>query len=118
MITGFEKRTQELSNEEKRIANHLFSVFTGFAKFRTSGLIIKELERVFGIELKPVRLRKIIHYMRTDLCRDGFIIATSKGYKYSNDSKELNEYKTSLDQRINSQLEIWNGLAKIIRGNK
>ena len=118
MITGFEKRTKEINAEETRIAHHLFSVFVLHSKFRTSGVIISELKRVFGVKLHSVRLRKVIHYIRTELCQNGFIIATSKGYKYTESQEELDMYETSLGQRINSQLEIWNGLAKIMRGSK
>lgn len=115
MIKGFEKITQELNKEEVRIANHLFQVFWSNPKYRTSKLIISELKRVFGINLSQPRLRKIIHFIRMEMGRYGFIIATRSGYKYTEDIQELEDYKISLDQRINSQLEIWNELARIIR---
>ena len=118
MINGFEEITKELSKEEVRIANHLFQTFRGNSKYRTSKLILSELKRAFGIKLDPARLRKIIHFMRTELGRYGFIIASSKGYKFTTDIEEMKEYKISLDQRINSQLEIWNELALVIKIGK
>lgn len=121
MIKGHEKRTQELNDQEIQIAEHLMIVFKMRNKYRPSGMIISELKRVFGIKIAPARLRKVIHYMRTDLCTDGYIVASGKGYLYTDNLGKLKDYKQSLDERINSQLEIWNELSrtmKRIRGRK
>jgi len=116
MIKGFEKRTRPLNKEEMRVANHLFMLFKLTPKFRKNNIIRSELKRVFNIRVTAARLRAIIHYMRCELCGShGYVIATKKGYKYSNDLKELRDYEEAINARINSQLEIYNELVRRIR---
>jgi len=108
----------ELTYLEIKVANHLMLVFKNNQKYRTGRLIRSELKRVFGISVNGIRLRKIIHYIRINLCDKGFVIAGNNGYKFTMDKAEMVAYNKSLDDRIRSQMQIWNKSYRIMEGMK
>jgi len=116
MLVGFKNRTKELTDEEKRIANHILSFFKLMPKFRTNRQVREELKRVYNIKVRPERYRKMLHYIRVDLTTsEEFIIASNQGYKFTVDLEEMEKYQKSMDGRINSQLEIYNEVTRRIR---
>jgi len=118
MIKGFEEYTSPLNEEQKRVAYHLFNVFKHHRKFRTNKFIREELRKVFGVKVSDIELRTMMHYIRCELCTDGFVMATSKGYKYTDDLQDMIDYKISLDGRIKSQMQVWSRLYRIIGRKK
>lgn len=119
MIKNFEKQTHELNSEEVRVANHLFRTLKqSRSKFHTNNEIAIFLNNIYGINIAAPRLRKVIHYIRVELCDLGTIIASFKGYKYSDVLEDIEDYQKSLTQRINSQREIWDEIASLLRRKK
>ncbi len=62
-----------------------------------------------------VELRKIINILRKD---GNPIVATSKGYKYSNDKDEIYESYISMRNRAEDMIKAANGLFKYLQSNK
>ena len=108
MITGFEKLTEELSNEE---LNKVGLIIKGIGA-RTgkenaiAGRVICE-----KMNLSPVRLRKIIHFIRVNNLLYG-VSSNSRGYYIAKNLKEFEECIISLKQRIRSQVDVLNALEK------
>jgi len=103
MIRGFEKQTRPISDAEKEHARYYYQFLKTNSNMYHSST---ELRMKHGIA--SVRLRIIMHYIRIELCKDDFIIANNKGYKYTRNPKEIEEYLKSLSERINSQVSIFN----------
>jgi len=114
MITNFSEQTHELNKYELEVLQPIIvqglKNKIGKDKAVTNKHICKALKS-FGHKITDSRLRKIIHNIRAnDLVP--LLIATSKGYYVSNDTKEVQEYITSLQERANSILFIKNCLQK------
>lgn len=118
MVKNFKKQTHELTKEEKKIAKHIFVTLNLSRKLTTNKQMRDNIERVFNKKVAPDRIRKVIHFIRTDICDQHFVIATNRGYKLTYNIKEIDDYMASMNQRINSQLEIWNELARLVRRRK
>jgi hypothetical protein len=122
MITNFEDLTGELSDEEIKLVPILIK---GFKK-RTIDNPIKDPEIRTSInatldklglkkKLSSVRLRKLVHYIRTESLIP--LIATSKGYYVSYDEEVIKGQIKSLEQRARSIQEASNGLQAFINRN-
>lgn len=114
MITNFSEQTHELNKYELEVLQPIIvqglKNKIGKDKAVTNKHICKALKS-FGHKITDSRLRKIIHNIRAnDLVP--LLIATSKGYYVSNDTQEVQEYITSLQERANSILFIKNCLQK------
>lgn len=121
MITNFSEQTHELNKYELEVLQPIIvqglKNKIGKDKAVTNKHICKALKS-FGHKITDSRLRKIIHNIRAkDLVP--LLIATSKGYYVSNDTQEVQEYITSLQERANSILFIKNCLQKqlTVKGN-
>lgn len=114
MIKGFEKITKNITSEEEvYIAPLIMKWIKDYGPI-TSGDLLHELNvsdipaQVRIHLMSGPRIRRIIHYLR---CAKGqLIIATSKGYEYAKDTKQVEDYKESLKQRISSIQEIIDSL--------
>lgn len=102
MITNFEQYTFELNAIEKRASKYIEALL------RTTGEIYSNRELATKIyqrsgELKEYkfhdsRIRSIINYLRRTSAPN--IIATSNGYKITDNKDELMKYHQSLTERI------------------
>lgn len=119
MITNFEEYTQDLNSDEHKLVPILVSAF----KQRTINNPIKApeiIQRVnqylneksMGFKLTEPRLRKIVNHIRTNSLLP--LIATSKGYYYSTERKDIIDQIESLEQRANSIARCALGLKKFL----
>lgn len=104
MITNFEDITYDITDDEKRVAIYIERLLKSknvfFNNKELSEMIIKASGGDKRYLFKDARIRKIINYLRLTTCPN--IIATSKGYKISNDKEELKKYLDSLLERIDA----------------
>ena len=108
MIKGFEKLTDELTDDElKKVPSIVKGIGKRIGKENavTSNIICKKMDLI------GVRLRKIIHFIRVNNLLYG-LCSNSKGYYVAKNIKELEDNNKSLQQRITSQIEILNALEK------
>ncbi len=114
MIIGFPEQTKELNQAEIEIAKDLIMRLKRFnvgKKNVITGDKITAYYNRHGHQIKGPRLRKIINFIRThQLVKN--LIANSDGYYISNDSKEIDDYILSLNQRINSIIQVRNSFTK------
>lgn len=109
MINGFEKETQELSNYEHTLVPILVKGLLS-KKGKSQSITNKQICEILKPhyrKINQVRVRKIIHYIRCNRLVTN-LIATSKGYYRAENKKELDDYRKSLVQRINSIAELNN----------
>ena len=108
MIKGFENLTHELNEYELSIINTIIKGIgakTGKENAVPSRVICDRMK------LTPVRLRKIIHFIRINNLLFG-LCSNSKGYYMAKDLQEFEECIISLKQRIRSQVDVLNELEK------
>lgn len=106
MITNFEIITSELDRYEQR----LVSVFADILKDHvgkenaiTNKRMREKLLTNNNINIKPARVRKIIHFLRVkDVFQNYALLASSQGYYLSNNPEEIDKQIESLEQRMNS----------------
>tara|TARA_Y100001938_G_C8088372_1_gene433490 strand:+ start:1408 stop:1779 length:372 start_codon:yes stop_codon:yes gene_type:complete len=106
MLKGFEKLTDELTEDELKKVPYIvkgISRRVGKENAVTSKTICNKMN------LAGVRLRKIIHFIRINNLIGG-LCSNSRGYYIANNIKELEDNNISLKQRIASQVEILNAL--------
>lgn len=104
MITGFEKYTIELTDDEMKIVSIIVDRFRkkpGMKNIVTNQQMIAGLKSHHQIEISESRIRKIIQYIRINEMIPG-LIATSKGYYSTNDIDELEQWIESMKQREHS----------------
>ena len=108
MLNGFEKLTEELNEEElEKVGDIIKGIGARTGKENAiSGKIICE-----KMNLQPVRLRKIIHFIRINSLLFG-LCSNSRGYYMAKDLKEFEDCLISLKQRIRSQVDVLNELEK------
>lgn len=102
MIPGFEELTEELSQEEVKMARKIVQAFLARGQDNpiTSTQIIKKMS-VNGYSMNGPRLRKIIQYIRTrQLIR--WLPAAGNGYEWTTKPEKIRKYKDSLLKRENS----------------
>ena len=108
MLKGFEKLTNELTDDELKKVPRIVSGLSkriGKDNAVTSQIICDKMELI------GVRLRKIIHFIRVNNLLSG-LCSNSKGYYVAKNIKELEDNNKSLQQRIASQIEVLNSLEK------
>jgi hypothetical protein len=112
MITDFEKITQPLDKEEKRIAKFIgqYIYKHGRKGKETSNTNLRVVAQANGFPwLKSIRVRAMIHWLRVQKAYK-WILANGKGYYYSRDSEDVMRYLASLDNRINAIRRVRNSI--------
>jgi hypothetical protein len=108
MITNFEDITYQLTNEERRASKYIEALLrtTGdrFTNKQLRDKLFERSGRLKEYDLPDSRIRTIINYLRRTSAPN--IIASSNGYKISENEKELSDYLQSLQERIEAINEI------------
>jgi len=108
MLTGFEKLTKELNDDE---LNKVDTIVKGLGARIGKNNAITSSRICDKMNLTAVRLRKIIHFIRINGLLFG-LCSNSKGYYMASNLDELDECIISLKQRIRSQVDVLNELEK------
>lgn len=106
MLHGFEKQTAPLSKKEKILLPFLIDELKdkhGVAKAITGDALCNKLTDHAAKFSKPIivsgaRLRKMIHYIRTNGLLIG-LVASSYGYYITQEPQEIKNYISSLESR-------------------
>ena len=114
MINTFEEYTFELTEYERETLQPMIikglKVSIGKENSITNKKICKALKDLRH-EITEPRLRKIIHSIRANNIIP-LLLSTSKGYFVARDSKEVDDWIKSMEQRINSQKQVLNAIKK------
>jgi len=100
MLKNFEKITVELTPIELEYVEFLgqwFMANQGKQHTLKNGDIAKLINRMFSKNITEPRVRKVVQFLRTNGLPS--LIATSNGYFYSEDTKEIEAWIISLKQR-------------------
>ena len=104
MITNFENETQPLTPSELKLARLVANIIRNHTKAKP--IFSQQLQAevhwntAVDINVTQVRLRAIIHYLR---CNEKLpIIATSRGYYFTDDVNEIRKQSKSLKERAMS----------------
>jgi len=108
MLTGFEKLTKELNDDE---LNKVDTIVKGLGARIGKNNAITSSRICDKMNLTAVRLRKIIHFIRINGLLFG-LCSNSKGYYMASNLQEFEECIISLKQRIRSQVDVLNELEK------
>jgi uncharacterized protein YpuA (DUF1002 family) len=104
MIALFEELTYQITDNEKRCAKFIEAVLRKTNKFYTNKqlrkLIFERSGNDIEFDLADSRIRVIMNYLRRTTAPN--IIASSNGYKITEDIDELNKYLESLYDRIDA----------------
>lgn len=108
MVTGFEKETSELTEDELKNVVPLLvwglSGKIGEKKAITSGAIIEKLKGR-GVSLSPARFRKCINHIRTNNLVN-LLLASNKGYYVAESIGDAYRFRDSLDERANAIIQV------------
>lgn len=112
MIKGWEDQTRELTNRERKIISLVIDRLktTTQRTPQTNEKLCRSLKSK-GVSIEPVRMRKIINYIRTKNLLPR-LLSTSKGYYLSNDKKDVERYIESLEQRAKAILLVAGSLRR------
>jgi len=105
MLKGFEDITQELNDEESKVANvirNLIKDRIGKENAITNDVLGDFIYSTVGKSVLPSRMRKIIAAVRRHY--EPRLIANSKGYFIAQDEGELNDWIISMKQRVSQQM--------------
>jgi len=114
MIRNFDDYTPNLNDEDLKVAG---IVKVGLQKYIGKDRAIPGSKICAGfrinssIKISSVKLRKIINYLRN---QGEPICSSSKGYFYPSNSKEIKDTCISIQQRVDSQLQVIHELSKHI----
>jgi len=114
MIRNFKEETKVLTSEELQIAQQVMSglkKYVGKESAISGSKICSGFHNNTRFKMKGARLRKIINHLRN---QGEPICSSSKGYFYPSDSKEISDTCISIQQRIDSQVQVINQLSKHI----
>ena len=104
MIALFEELTYQITDNEKRCAKFIEAVLRKTNKFYTNKQLRKLIFERSGndteFDLADSRIRVTMNYLRRTTAPN--IIASSNGYKITEDIDELNKYLESLYDRIDA----------------
>jgi histone deacetylase complex regulatory component SIN3 len=104
MIALFEELTYQITDNEKLCAKFIEAVLRKTNKFYTNKQLRKLIFERSGndtdFDLADSRIRVIMNYLRRTTAPN--IIASSNGYKITEDIDELNKYLESLYDRIDA----------------
>jgi uncharacterized membrane protein YebE (DUF533 family) len=113
MIDNFEKITCRLSEYEKNIllpaVVEILKACQGKAKAITNKRMIRLHLQKYAVN--PIRLRKVLHRIRTEGMVEG-LMASSKGYYVADNREELEKYVASLEGRIRAQQHLRDNIKK------
>lgn len=117
MVTGFEKETSELTEQElKEVVPILIlglATKKGEKNAITSNKIIEALKGR-GVKLSAPRFRKCINHIRTnDLLP--LLLASSKGYYLAESIGDAYRFRDSLDERANSIIQVRDAISHQIK---
>jgi len=104
MITDFEEITQPLDKGEKKIAMMIARYIRKFSrreKESSNGFMRQYLFQNGVRNIKSIRIRSMIHWLRVNK-KIKYILANGRGYYYSKNKADLERYRISLANRINS----------------
>jgi len=114
MITDFEEYTMPLSPTEIRVAEVLANAFNTIKKGKEYAITAASIQirlSSIGIKADDNRIRKCIHYIRTNnlvyglcSCKNGFFVAVNK--------KEYITFMKSLEERISAQTKVYNSIKR------
>ena len=112
MITGFEDETHELTEYEFNVL--LPALVSGLKRRKGKHNAVKSTEAIKklkagGFKISPPRWRKVVHHIRVHHLVGG-LISTSKGYYIAETMEEVETYRKSLRERINSIQEVHDAL--------
>lgn len=111
MITGFEKQTHDLTDEEKvLLPQFVAGLKTKIGKKNaiTNGKMRQGFEKK-GVLVTDARTRKIINHIRiTGLVP--LLCSTSKGYFVAQTREEIELYLQGLKERIEAQTAVYDAL--------
>jgi hypothetical protein len=105
MLKGFEDITQELNDEERKVANVIRKIIkdrTGKENAITNEGLGVLIYSTTGKYVFPARMRKIIASIRRYY--EPRLVASRAGYYIAKDSKELNDWVISMKQRVSQQM--------------
>jgi hypothetical protein len=100
MLKNFESVTHELTPFELECVEYLgqwFMANTGKKNAVKNADIAKMIEKKFDKKIHDSRVRKVVQALRTNGLPN--LIASGKGYFYTEDIKEIEEWVISLKQR-------------------
>lgn len=112
MIKTFEKYTEDLNDQEIKIAKSIakgLETKIGKKNSISSKQIINAMKESRSISLAEPTLRKMINYIRTKKLVKG-LCAHGRGYFVASSKEEITDYITSLEQRISSQMMMLNSI--------
>jgi len=118
MITGFEKITEDLSDDELKLVQPLIDGLKKSKKPVKTNQIVDGMNSYIlnhtnlKVKFNPVKLRKIVNYIRCNSIAP--IVASSEGYQISFDKAVLEKHVYSLIQRANAIRTAAIGLEKFI----
>lgn len=105
MITGFNKQTAELNDKELELVPIFIA---GLSKRigKDNAITNVEMRKImldkFQVKVPSTRVRKIINHIRIT-SKVQCLCATSNGYYVAKDKREMDEYITSLSERVDAQ---------------
>ena len=100
MLKNFESVTHELNQFELECVEFLgqwFMANTGKKNAIKNADIAKMIEKKFDKKIHDSRVRKVVQALRTNGLPN--LIASGKGYFYTEDTKEIEDWVISLKQR-------------------
>ena len=103
MIQGWKEETAPLSADEKKLLPMIvkgLQTKKGKSQAITSVEIMKKMKSA-GFDLKPPRLRKMIHHIRANHLVMN-LVSSSKGYYIATDKADIIRYIQSLNDRISA----------------
>ncbi len=113
MITGFEKETKELTEEELLLVKPICNGLRSKTKSNPiKGADIVHAMKRAGHKFSEVRLRKIINYIRSNSILP--VIATSEGYYTATDKQDLQDQINGLNERANAIKNAAKGLERFL----
>lgn len=115
MITGFEDKTFKLTPNEQDVilpilVTALNHMVPGPQNKRSSTYMMERLEKI-GHKVSPVRLRKMIQYIRFNDMVSG-VCSDSQGYWIASSKEDYIATLTSLRDRISHQTATFNALKR------
>jgi hypothetical protein len=117
MIVNWEKYTHELTEQEKKIVPRIIQGIVkrvGKEKAIKNSKMCTQL-RLEGHTISGPRLRKILNFIRsTGIIRN--IVATSEGYYIATTQKDLDDYRESINARVNAISRNLNGIDRTLGG--
>lgn len=113
MLKNFEHDTCPLNDYEKNKLLPAVVRVLERCKGRERAITNKKMIHLYldDYAVDPVRLRKVLHYIRTKHLIEG-LMATGRGYYIAQRREELDNYLKSLEGRMNALKELWQSIIR------